>query len=52
MIMRVVRAVEKKKETKMSLNQYRALPKHTLLTELLDRTFTCIGFASMANRRF
>jgi hypothetical protein len=51
-IMKVVRTVERKKETKMSLSQYRALPKHALLTELLDQAFTCMALANMASRRF
>ena len=52
MIMRVVRAVERKTETDMILNQYRALPKYTLLSDLLNQIFTFLALASMANRIF
>lgn len=52
MIVRVVRAVQRKTETDMILNQYRVLPKYTLLTDLLKYNFTFLALASMANRRF
>jgi len=52
MIMRVVTAVGRKTEPDMILNQYRVLPKYTLLTDLLNQTFTFLALASMANRIF